>query len=161
MASLLSGNVKNPTSPTGYTGLSGTQVALGNTPSTATGFALITVNNIATYTNTFQNLRFQTDFSTETRITSQLPDGNIMIETTGTGTIYLIGNVSIPFLDAQTAFKGPVKAATTATVDLIGGAPNVVDGHALITGDRILVKDQDNEAENGIYVVLNLGVGSN
>ena len=41
MASLLSGNVKNPTSPSGYTGLSGTQVALGNTPSTATGFALI------------------------------------------------------------------------------------------------------------------------
>jgi hypothetical protein len=161
VASLLSGSVKNPTSPTGYAGLGGTQVALGNTPSTATGYTLITVNNIATYSNTLQNLRLKTDFSTETRITSQLPDGNIMIETTGTGTIYLIGNVSIPFLDAQTAFKGPVKAATTATVDLIGGAPNVVDGYSLAVGDRVLVKEQVDEAENGIYVVGSLGVGTN
>ncbi len=161
MASLLSGSVRNPTSPSGFITLGETQAALGNTPSTSTGFALITINNIATYTNTFQNLRFKTDASTETRITSQLPDGNIMIETTGTGTIYLIGNVSIPFLDAQTAFKGPVKAATTATVDLIGGAPNIVDGYSLEAGDRILVKEQTNEAENGIYVVLNLGVGFN
>ncbi len=161
MASLLSGSVRNPTSPSGFITLGQTQAALGNTPSTSTGFAIITVNNIATYTNTFQNLRFKTDNSTETRITSQLPDGNIMIETTGTGTIYLIGNVSIPFLDAQTAFKGPVKAATTGTVDLIGGAPNIVDGYSLETGDRVLVRAQTTEAENGIYVVLNLGVGSN
>jgi hypothetical protein len=161
VASLLSGSVRNPTSPSGFITLGQTQAALGNTPSTSTGFAIITVNNIATYTNTFQNLRFKTDNSTETRITSQLPDGNIMIETTGTGTIYLIGNVSIPFLDAQTAFKGPVKAATTGTVDLIGGAPNIVDGYSLETGDRVLVRAQTTEAENGIYVVLNLGVGSN
>ena len=161
MASLLSGSVRNPTSPSGFITLGETQAALGNTPSTSTGFAIITVNNIATYTNTFQNLRFKTDNSTETRITSQLPDGNIMIETTGTGTIYLIGNVSIPFLDAQTAFKGPVKAATTGTVDLIGGAPNIVDGYSLETGDRVLVRAQTNESENGIYVVLNLGVGLN
>jgi len=161
VASLLSGNVKNPTSPSGYTGLGGTQVALGNTPTTSTGYTIITVNSIATYSNTLQNLQFKTDFSTETRITSQLPDGNIMIETTGTGTIYLLGNVSIPRLDAQTAFKGPVKAATTASVDLIGGAPNIVDGYLLTTSDRVLVKDQVDEAENGIYVVLNLGVGSN
>jgi hypothetical protein len=161
VASLLSGSVRNPTSPSGFITLGETQAALGNTPSTSTGFAIITVNNIATYTNTFQNLRFKTDNSTETRITSQLPDGNIMIETTGTGTIYLIGNVSIPFLDAQTAFKGPVKAATTGTVDLIGGAPNIVDGYSLETGDRVLVRAQTNESENGIYVVLNLGVGLN
>jgi hypothetical protein len=158
---LLSGNVKNPTSPSGYIGLGGTQVALGNTPTTSTGYTIITVNSIATYTNTFQNLQFKTDFSTETRITSQLPDGNIIIQTTGTGTIYLLGNVSIPRLDAQTAFKNPVKAATTGSIDLIGGAPIVVDGYTLETNDIVLVKDQINEADNGIYVVSYLGVGSN
>jgi hypothetical protein len=73
----------------------------------------------------------------------------------------LIGNVSIPRLDAQTAFKGPVKAATTASIDLIGGAPNIVDGYTLETDDRVLVKDQIDEADNGIYVVSYLGVGSN
>ena len=161
MAALLSGRVKNPTAPSGYTGLSETQVALGNTPTTSTGYTLITVDNIATYSNTLQNLQFATDFSTETRITSQLPDGNIMIETTGTGTIYLLGNVSIPFLDAQTAFKGPVEAATTSTIDLIGGAPNVVDGVSLVVEDRVLVRVQDNPAENGIYVVSFPGSGTN
>jgi hypothetical protein len=161
MASLLSGKVRNPTSPSGFISLSETQAALGNTPSTSTGYTLITVNNVATYSNTLQNLQFATDFSTETRITSQLPDGNIMIETTGTGTIFLLGNVSIPFLDAQTAFKGPVAAATTGTIDLIGGAPNVADGLILQLEDRVLVRAQDNPIENGVYVVSFLGSGSN
>ena len=161
MAALLSGRVKNPTAPSGYTGLSETQVALGNTPTTSTGYTLITVDNIATYSNTLQNLQFATDFSTETRITSQLPDGNIMIETTGTGTIYLLGNVSIPFLDAQTAFKGPVEAATTGTIDLIGGAPNTVDGVTLELDYRILVRAQDDLSENGIYTVSLVGNGTN
>ncbi len=161
MAALLSGRVKNPTSTSGYTGLGQTQAALGNTPTTSTGYTLITVNNIATYSNTLQNLKFATDFSTETRITSQLPDGNIMIETTGTGTIYLLGNVKVPFLDAQTAFKGPVKAATTSSVDLIGGAPNTVDGYSLLLNDRVLVREQSDPAENGIYVVSFVGSGEN
>ena len=161
MATLLSGSVRNPSSPTGFITLAETQAALGNTPTTSTGYTLITVNNIATYSNTLQNLQFATDFSTETRITSQLPDGNIMIEATGTGTIYLLGNVSIPILDAQTAFKGPVSAATTATVDLIGGAPNVVDGIEVVFDNRILVRQQDEPAENGIYTVSFAGSGVN
>ena len=161
MAALLSGRVKNPTSPSGYTGLSETQVALGNTPTTSTGYTLITVDNIATYSNTLQNLQFATDFSTETRITSQLPDGNIMIETTGTGTIYLLGNVAIPQLDAQTAFKGPVEAATTGTIDLIGGAPIIVDGVNLEIDYRVLVRAQDDPSENGIYTVSFPGNGTN
>jgi hypothetical protein len=161
VATLLSGSVRNPSSPTGFITLAETQAALGNTPTTSTGYTLITVNNIATYSNTLQNLQFATDFSTETRITSQLPDGNIMIETTGTGTIYLLGNVSIPFLDAQTAFKGPVEAATTGTIDLIGGAPNTVDGVTLELDYRILVRAQDDLSENGIYTVSLVGNGTN
>ena len=157
----MSGSVRNPSSPTGFITLAETQAALGNTPTTSTGYTLITVNNIATYSNTLQNLQFATDFSTETRITSQLPDGNIMIETTGTGTIYLLGNVSIPFLDAQTAFKGPVEAATTGTIDLIGGAPNTVDGVTLELDYRILVRAQDDLSENGIYTVSLVGNGTN
>ena len=161
MATLLSGSVRNPSSPTGFITLAETQAALGNTPTTSTGYTLITVNNIATYSNTLQNLQFATDFSTETRITSQLPDGNIMIETTGTGTIYLLGNVSIPFLDAQTAFKGPVEAATTGTIDLSGSAPNTVDGVTLELDYRILVRAQDDLSENGIYTVSLVGNGTN
>ena len=50
------------------------------------------------------------------------------------------------------AAKAPVRAATTATVDLAVGGLLVVDGVALAAGDRVLVKNQASPSENGIYV---------
>ena len=47
--------------------------------------------------------------------------------------------------------KGNVVAATTANVTLSG--EQTIDGIALVTGDRVLVKDQTNATENGVYVV--------
>lgn len=47
--------------------------------------------------------------------------------------------------------KASVKAATTANI-VMNGALNV-DGISLIAGDRVLVKNQTNQTENGIYVV--------
>jgi hypothetical protein len=51
--------------------------------------------------------------------------------------------------------KASVKVATTATGDLATAfaADQLVDGIALVTGDRILIKDQTTASENGIYVV--------
>jgi len=49
--------------------------------------------------------------------------------------------------------KAPVRAATTKNVDLAaGGVLNPIDGIILSDGDRVLVKNQINPAENGIYV---------
>jgi hypothetical protein len=47
--------------------------------------------------------------------------------------------------------KAPVRAATTTNVTLSG--EQTVDGIALVTGDRVLVKNQTAPAENGIYLV--------
>lgn len=47
--------------------------------------------------------------------------------------------------------KTSVRAASTAPVKLSG--IQRVDGVTLTSGDRFLVKDQDNGADNGIYVV--------
>jgi len=160
VAILLSGRSKNATSPSGYISLSQTQVALGNTPSTSTGYTLITANSQTTYASSLGRLEFSAT-NTATIIQSNIPDGNIIITPNGTGTTYIYGPVVIPSLDATTAFKGPVRAATTGTVDLIGGAPNIVDGVTLELNDRILVKDQTDPAQNGIYVVSFLGTGSN
>jgi len=47
--------------------------------------------------------------------------------------------------------KGSVRAATTAGITLSGSQE--VDGVLLAAGDRVLVKDQETPAQNGIYVV--------
>lgn len=46
-------------------------------------------------------------------------------------------------------------AATTGNIDLSTALENgdVLDGVTLVTGNRVLVKDQSNAAQNGIYVV--------
>lgn len=160
MATLLSGRARNPTAPGGFISLSQTQVALGNTPTTSTGFTLITANSQTTYASSLGRIEF-TFTNTANFISSNIPDGNVFYRPNGTGTLYLFGDVVIPSLDAQTAFKGPVKAATTASVDLIGAAPILVDGYSLELNDRVLVRAQTNTATNGIYVVSFLGSGSN
>ena len=53
-------------------------------------------------------------------------------------------------LTGGTAFKAPVKAATTANITL--SATQFIDGLSCSTGDRVLVKDQSTASENGIYV---------
>jgi hypothetical protein len=61
-------------------------------------------------------------------------------------------------LDAAIAglsWKQPVRAATTANGTLASAFANgqTIDGVALVTGDRILIKNQTTQTENGIYVV--------
>jgi len=53
--------------------------------------------------------------------------------------------------DPYTSWKLPVRVATTAPLMLSG--IQTVDGILLTIGDRILVKDQTNGIQNGIYVV--------
>lgn len=47
--------------------------------------------------------------------------------------------------------KNSVKAATTGNIDLSG--TQIIDDVALSVGDRVLVKDQANPVQNGIYIV--------
>lgn len=49
------------------------------------------------------------------------------------------------------AIKAPVVAATTANITLSG--PQTIDGVAVVSGDRVLVKNQTDQTENGIYIV--------
>lgn len=65
-------------------------------------------------------------------------------------------------LDAAVAglsWKQPVKVATTTNGTLATAYANsqTIDGVTLATGDRILVKDQTTQTENGIYVVKATG----
>lgn len=51
---------------------------------------------------------------------------------------------------ASLAMKQPVKVATTANITLSG--EQTIDGVAVVAGDRVLVKDQSNGVDNGIWV---------
>lgn len=52
-------------------------------------------------------------------------------------------------LNGYVAVKAPVRVATTAAITLSG--LQTIDGIVLIAGDRVLVKNQADSAENGIY----------
>ena len=54
-------------------------------------------------------------------------------------------------LQASVAVKAPCRVATTADITLAG--LQTIDGIALAVDDRVLVKDQTTQTENGIYVV--------
>lgn len=49
--------------------------------------------------------------------------------------------------------KASVLAATTANITLSGA--QTIDGVSVVAGDRVLVKNQSTQADNGIYVVSN------
>ncbi|AVX04250.1 hypothetical protein MXMO3_01724 [Maritalea myrionectae] len=53
-------------------------------------------------------------------------------------------------LSAATALKGPCRAATTANISLSG--EQTIDGVSVVADDRVLVKDQTDASQNGIYV---------
>lgn len=53
-------------------------------------------------------------------------------------------------LTSDVAFKVPVKAATTANITLSGA--QTIDTVAIVEDDRVLVKDQTDASENGIYI---------
>lgn len=60
-----------------------------------------------------------------------------------------------------TVHEAVVAGTVGANITLAGGAPNTLDGEALTANDRLLVKDQTNPIENGIYYVSTLGTGAN
>lgn len=53
-------------------------------------------------------------------------------------------------LSSSTAIKGPCRVATTANITLVG--EQTIDGVAVVTDDRVLVKNQTTASENGIYI---------
>lgn len=60
------------------------------------------------------------------------------------------------------AVHTPAVAATVGSnITLAGGAPSTLDGVTLATSNRILVKDQTDPKQNGIYTVSVLGSGAN
>ena len=93
---------------------------------------------------------------------------NINLVPNGTGTVDVgskrITNVATPTSSTDAANKGyvdalvqgidvhaSVRATTTANISLSG--TQTIDGVAVIAGNRVLVKDQTTQSQNGVYIV--------
>lgn len=85
-----------------------------------------------------------------------------LLRTSGGLGVQVSGQVIYDLVDAKLnllSWKTKVRAATTANGTLASAYANgsAIDGVTLVTGDRILIKNQTTTTENGIYVVAASG----
>lgn len=73
-------------------------------------------------------------------------------KTTYNQVLTAIQQLSVSAVEQALAYKVPVVAATAGSNITLSGL-QTIDGVALTAGQRVLVKDQTNQTQNGIYVV--------
>ena len=164
-AKILDGNVTNAKLANDSVTLGGTALTLGATVTSVSGLTSLTSGNVTISTNV---------------LTTSGTNENLILNPNGAGTVdvnsHKITNVSDPtaLLDAANKqyvdsvaqglqVKASVVAATVSniagTYDNVAGtitpssAISTIDGVTVTDGDRILVKDQTTQTENGVYVV--------
>ena len=136
MPSLLSGSLKNTSSPTGYAKPTKVQYQLGPSPTTSTGYTLIAnAGSLITYVSSLGNIQFSSG-----TMYSNLPNQNINIIGTGTSTVIVSG--------------GTINVSTnTGALQVIGGI-GISDG--LYTGKDIHVNKltigQGYQGQNNIVI---------
>ena len=108
--------------------LNGAQPNLGQTPTTSTGYTLVTGSNgQLQFTNTLGGVAF-----TSSTIQTSVPNGNLTIQSTGTGALNLNGNV---YINGQTlnAGTGTFSSLTVTNLTAQVGYINGITATTIIT----------------------------
>ena len=141
-----------------------TAISLGSSATTISGVAQLNVDNLRLDGNT---------------ISSTNSNGNIVLDPNGTGVISAssarITSVADPTQSSDAAtksyvdslkqaldIKDSVRVASTANINITNALVNnsTIDGVTVATGDRVLLKNQTDASENGIYAVVASGAAS-
>ena len=166
----LAGSVANAKLANSSVTIGSDAIALGGSRTDINGLTSLDVDNLTLDGNT---------------VTSTNTNGNIVLDPNGTGTVDVssakITSVATPSADSDAATKGYVDGvingldikssvdfASTANVagTYNNGAGTItagsngalaMDGGAPTSGQRLLLKDQTSNVQNGIYVVTNAG----
>jgi fimbrial isopeptide formation D2 family protein/uncharacterized repeat protein (TIGR01451 family) len=65
-----------------------------------------------------------------------------------------------PPTTVRVATTGNITGYDSTGIGSFSGAPSIIDGVTLADGDRVLVKDQTDPRQNGVYVVVNAAIGA-
>ena len=173
--SALSGTVSN--SQVG-TGIDATKIADGSVTNTEFQHIGTVSSNVQTQLDgkltASNNL---SDVGAASTARSNLGLGSMAVQNSGTVSISggSITGIGTPSNNSDVAIKSYVdelvaglrtriiaEVATTANVNLTNGleAGDTIDGVTLVAGDRVLVKDQSDATENGLYLAVSSGAAS-
>jgi hypothetical protein len=155
--SLKTGSVSNTQLENSSIIIGSSTISLGSTISSLSGIQQLDVDNITINGN---------------EISSTNVNGDISLNPNGTGTVDVndsrITSLATPTQASDAATKSYVDSvasglevkesvrATTVTNITLSGV-QTIDDVALSVGDRVLVKNQSNSVQNGIYIVSNTG----
>tara|TARA_B100000282_G_scaffold174370_1_gene126418 strand:+ start:702 stop:2423 length:1722 start_codon:yes stop_codon:yes gene_type:complete len=166
----LAGSIANSKLANSSVTIGSDAVALGGTQTDLNGITSLDVDNLTLDGNT---------------VSSTNSNGNIVLDPNGTGTVDVssakITSVASPSADTDAATKGYVdgvvngldvkKSVDFASTANVAGTYNngagtitassngalAMDGGAPSNGQRVLLKDQSSNVQNGVYVVTNSG----
>lgn len=161
---MLAGSIANSKLANSAVTIGSSSVSLGSSVTSITGLAQVNVDSLRLDGNT---------------ISSTNNNGNIILDPNGTGVISAssarIINVADPVSANDAAnknyvdsvkqaldIKDSVRVASTGNLSVATDLQNgdSVDGVTLATGDRVLLKNQTDASENGIYVAVASGTAS-
>ena len=109
----------------------------------------------------WQMLTDATDAATASKLVKRDGSGNAKVATP-TDSAHIATKGYVDSARQGLDVKASVRVATTAAINLSTDLQNgdVIDGVTLVTGDRVLVKNQGTASENGIYVAVASGAAS-